>query len=79
MFKKITEAYAILSNPNRRKKYDLYGETEDVGDDDEFMNMFGDMFSGMSFGGGFGGMEDDFEEFIKILEQDNVKSFKKMF
>ena len=27
MFKKISEDYAILSNPDRRKKYDLYGDT----------------------------------------------------
>ena len=27
MFKSISEAYAILSNPSRRKRYDLYGET----------------------------------------------------
>jgi len=27
MFKSISEAYAVLSNPDRRKKYDLWGET----------------------------------------------------
>ena len=42
MFKKISEAYAILSNPDRRKKYDLYGYTEDDGDlGDMFSEMFG--------------------------------------
>jgi DnaJ-class molecular chaperone len=42
MFKKISEAYAILSNPDRRKKYDLYGDTEDDGDlGDMFSEMFG--------------------------------------
>ena len=42
MFKKISEAYAILSNPDRRKKFDLYGDTEDDGDlNDMFSEMFG--------------------------------------
>jgi DnaJ-class molecular chaperone len=27
MFKSISEAYAVLSNPERRKRYDLWGET----------------------------------------------------
>ena len=64
MFKKISEAYAVLSNPKRRKKYDLWGETGDDGDEDIFESMFGDMFGGMS---GFGGGED-FESFMNLLE-----------
>ena len=71
MFKKISEAYAILSNPQRRKKYDLWGETENNEQDDDLENMFGDIFGSFGgFGGGFGGMgdEDDFEEFINNLE-----------
>mmetsp|Transcript_18015 Transcript_18015/g.30679 ORF Transcript_18015/g.30679 Transcript_18015/m.30679 type:complete len:189 (+) Transcript_18015:163-729(+) len=81
MFKKISEAYAVLSNPNRRKRYDLYGETqEDEGMEDAFSGM-DDLFSFFGKGGSgmFGGEEDDFEDFIKILEQDNVKQFKTMF
>ena len=69
MFKKISEAYAVLSNPDRRKKYDKYGQTgkdDDFGfgDDSEFeafMNMFG---------GGSGGFPDDLEDFIDFLEKD---------
>ena len=78
MFKSVSEAYAILSNPDRRKKYDLWGDTgNDEDGTDDFMNMFGDMFSG---GNGFSfGMDDDFESFINILEGDNVKSFNGMF
>ena len=42
--------------------------------------MFGDLFGGS---GGFSAStfeeDDDFEEFVKILEQDNIKSFKSMF
>ena len=80
MFKSISEAYAVLSNPQRRKKYDLWGETgtDDTGPefdgDDIFSQMFGDM--GGFFGGG--GM-DDLDEFIKILEKDDMNSFNSMF
>ena len=76
MFKKISEAYAVLSNPKRRKKYDLWGETEDHGDDDdpfdEFMSEMDDLF-GSGFPGFPGADFDEFDDFIKILEQDNEK------
>ena len=49
MFKKISEAYAILSNPARRKKYDLYGETEDGDDGIDINDMMAEMFGGTSF------------------------------
>ena len=83
MFKQISEAYAVLSNPQRRKKYDLWGETGtddglDEGMDDVFSQMFGDMDDLFGMGPMGGGM-DDIDEFIKILEGDNVKSFNKMF
>jgi molecular chaperone DnaJ len=71
MFKKISEAYAVLSNPDRRNKYDKWGQTgkdEDFGfgDDEDFeafMGMFGmdNMFG------------DDFEDFISFLEKDDLK------
>ena len=81
MFKKISEAYAILSNPDRRKKYDKWGQTgkdDDFGfgDGDEFeafMGMFG--MSGGVFGGSF---DEDFEDFISFLEKDYLK-FKQFF
>ena len=62
MFKDISEAYAILSNPARRKRYDLFGETsQDDGGG-------GDMFEGDDWM--FGGMDmgDDFDDFINLLE-----------
>ena len=31
VFKKITEAYSVLSDSNKRKRYDLYGTTENFG------------------------------------------------
>ena len=60
MFKSISEAYSVLSNPERRKRYDLYGETS-PDDGMSFENMFDGDFGDFGFG-------DDFEEFIKILE-----------
>lgn len=80
MFKKISEAYAVLSNDKRRKRYDLFGETCDDGDDGEdiFSSMFGDIFGAGGFGGPFGS-DEDFESFMNILEKDNIKSFDKMF
>ena len=77
MFKKVSEAYAVLSNPDRRKKYDLWGQTGQDDDGDIFGDMFGDIFSGMGMGG-FGGAED-FESFMDFLEKDDIKSFKQMF
>ncbi len=63
MFKAISEAYSVLSNPSRRQRYDLYGETkEDEGMDDFFSGM--DDFFKEFGGGGF----DDFDNFINILE-----------
>ena len=37
----MSEAYAILSNPERRKRYDLYGETsQDDNGTSDFENFF---------------------------------------
>ena len=71
MFKKISEAYAVLSNPKRKKRYDMFGETgnEEDGLDDMFGEM-DDMFSfmfGRGGAGGMGSMDDDFESFIDML------------
>jgi DnaJ-class molecular chaperone len=77
MFKKVSEAYAVLSNLDRRKKYDLWGQTGQDDDDDIFEGMFGDIFSGMGMGGF--GQADDFDSFMDFLEKDDIKSFKQMF
>ena len=49
----VAEAHAVLSNPQRRERYDL-------GEDEDGMNG-----GGGGFGGGFGGMNPaDMEEII---------------
>lgn len=49
-FKKVTEAYTILSDPEKKKQYDLTGNVDDMMSgmpdmNDIFSNMFGNMFS----------------------------------
>ena len=73
MFKKISEAYAVLSNPERRNKYDKWGQTGkdddfDFGTGDDF-EAFMSMFGGMGGGGDFA---DDMEDFINFLEKDEL-------
>ncbi len=64
-FKKAAEAYEVLSDPNKRAKYDQYGHQAFDGSGgfggghggmnmDDIFSQFGDIFGG-AFGGGFGG------------------------
>src|SRR6187200_1714646 len=57
-FKEISEAYAVLSDDDKRKKYDTYGHvgSEDVfrGSEANFDEIFKDI--------GFGGIKDIFEQ-----------------
>ena len=72
MFKNISEAYAVLSNPERRNKYDKWGQT---GKDDDFGFGEGDEFEAfmsMFGGGGSGAFGDDLEDFINFLEKDEL-------
>ena len=62
LFKKSAEAYEVLSDPNKKSKYDQYGHQAFEGgfgggggmNMDDIFSQFGDVFGG-AFGGGFGG------------------------
>ena len=69
-FKEINEAYAVLSDPEQKSKYDRYGHAgidpnsfaggfEGFGGFEDIFNMFGGAFGGGGFGGfgGFGGQQ----------------------
>ncbi|WP_445384457.1 molecular chaperone DnaJ [Robiginitalea sp. IMCC44478] len=62
MFKKAAEAYEVLSNPDKKARYDQYGHAAFEGGGfggggmnmEDIFSQFGDIF-GSAFGGGFGG------------------------
>ncbi|MET1260087.1 molecular chaperone DnaJ [Flagellimonas sp. DF-77] len=62
MFKKAAEAYEVLSDPDKKAKYDQFGHAAFEGGGfggggmnmDDIFSQFGDIF-GSAFGGGFGG------------------------
>lgn len=63
-FKEAAEAYDVLHDPEKRKRYDQFGFAGMNGQGgfgggagmsmDDIFSMFGDIFGGGSFGGGFG-------------------------
>ena len=65
-FKEASDAYAILSDENKRKMYDQYGYSgvEGGSGGGGGFGGFEDIFSGGFGGGGFGGFEDLFGSFF---------------
>lgn len=63
-FKKISEAYAVLSDPEKKKQYDTYGSADfhqRFSQEDIFRNFdLGDILKEFGFGGGRGGFSASF-------------------
>ena len=54
-FKEASEAYAILSDPEKREKYDKYGSADFSGFPEDIFSSFSDVFQGFGFDSFFGG------------------------
>ncbi len=91
-FKEIQEAYAVLSDENRRKQYDQFGHAAFQGgpsasggfsgfdfSDFDFSDIFSDLFGGSSFGFNFGGGGFTGRSSGKVRGRDKVISMNLTF
>jgi curved DNA-binding protein CbpA len=62
LFKMISEAYSILSDPHKREKYDLYGREGLDSSDITFGETFRQLFGAGSFDDFFGDLTDELED-----------------
>lgn len=77
-FKKVSEAYSILSNEKRRKYFDKYGTIEGEEDTVDMDDIFKNIFKGGGMSFSFEDMFDDFSDVLRGGKADS-KSFNKMF
>jgi curved DNA-binding protein len=72
-FKEISEAYAVLSNPEKRKQYDTYGSADfqnRFSQEDIFRDFdFGTIFREFGFGGGSGQTQNIFSQIFGGMGQ----------
>ena len=83
-FKKAAEAYEVLSDPNKKSKYDQFGHSAFDGaggfggggmNMDDIFSQFGDIFGG-AFGGSFGGSRSRGGE--RVVKGSNLRVKMKM-
>src|SRR3989344_2592136 len=66
-FKEITEAYEVLSNPQKKQNYDQFGSADASGFGGQSQGPFSYSYRTYGTGGDFGGFSDPFEIFEQFF------------